>query len=350
MLEIVSVVIMFTPFILLMLFANLAQRAQIQSGELNAGQGWSITAHVLLAISFALMLLGGLILVLIGTLFGSAQPGEIPNLSVEESRVMIQFSLQAAPFGLSIAIPALVGLLLQIPPIRRVLSKPLPLEPTNPVHTFALLISVFIWMYFFSTLAIGLESLVQMEGIDQSTTIPALWAQQLTFFALALIGVGWLTRRNWRQAFERLGLVLPSGKQWVFGVLAGFGLVIFAHVISYLGEWIGFPIDPTVDQLTEQLLGPLFGSVLGILTLGLAAALGEETLFRGAMQPRFGLLLTTVLFTIVHSNYGLTLSTVVIFFVGLALGLIRMRHNTSTAMIVHATYNMSLGLLAYLAS
>jgi len=84
------------------------------------------------------------------------------------------------------------------------------------------------------------------------------------------------------------------------------------------------------------------------LTLGLAAALGEETIFRGALQPRFGLILTSLLFAIVHSNYGLSISTLVVFLLGIVLGLVRIRHNTSTSMIVHAIYNITLGLLAYL--
>jgi hypothetical protein len=96
------------------------------------------------------------------------------------------------------------------------------------------------------------------------------------------------------------------------------------------------------------MIGPLTQSGFGILTLGLAAALGEETVFRGAMQPRFGLLLTSILFALLHSTYGLTLSTLLVFIVGLVLGLLRLRYNTTTAMITHAVYNISLGVIAYL--
>ena len=103
-----------------------------------------------------------------------------------------------------------------------------------------------------------------------------------------------------------------------------------------------------MERLTEELLGSLFTSPLGIITLGIAAALGEEPLFRGAVQPRFGLLLTALLFAVLHSNYGITLSTLIVFILGLVLGWLRIRYNTSTAMITHAVYNMSLGLLAYL--
>ncbi len=123
-------------------------------------------------------------------------------------------------------------------------------------------------------------------------------------------------------------------------------LVAFAFSMEYVAGFIGVSADPEVEELTKQLLGSLFTTVPGILTLGLAAALGEETVFRGALQPRFGLLITSILFALMHSNYGFSLSTLVVFLVGLALGVVRLRFNTSTSMVVHATYNITLGVLA----
>ncbi|PTM56774.1 CPBP family intramembrane glutamic endopeptidase [Desmospora activa] len=344
LLEIISVIMMLLPMLLLLLFANLAQRGREQNPEGNGGLGWTITTHILVAISFSLLFIVGAVLTLFGLLTGSASNGDLAGMS----GVTANFIESMVPIGLGLTIPALIGILLQIPIIRRGLMKPLPLDPSNAVHTFALVATMIIWINFFITMAIGLEALTNTDGA-QKNIIPSLWTQQITFFIIALIGVGWLTRRNWREVCQRLGLVRPSGVQWVLGIVMGFGLVVFANVLSYVATWLGFPLDPNVEQLTDQLLSPLFGSVLGILTLGLSAALGEEALFRGAMQPRFGLLLTSVLFAFVHSNYGLSLSTLVVFCVGLALGLIRMRHNTSTAMIVHATYNMTLGVLASMA-
>ena len=69
---------------------------------------------------------------------------------------------------------------------------------------------------------------------------------------------------------------------------------------------MGWGLDEDVQRLTEVLIGPLLGSIPGILTLGLAAGIGEETLFRGALQPRFGLLITSLLFALLHSQYGIT--------------------------------------------
>jgi membrane protease YdiL (CAAX protease family) len=68
------------------------------------------------------------------------------------------------------------------------------------------------------------------------------------------------------------------------------------------------------------------------------------------MQPRFSLPLTALLFALVHNNYGLSFATVVVLVLGLVLGVERIRYNTTTAIITHATYNSLLGVLAYLAA
>ena len=99
--------------------------------------------------------------------------------------------------------------------------------------------------------------------------------------------------------------------------------------------------DTTRAALPYRGRGPWF-------LLGLAAALGEESIFRGAVQPKLGLLLTALLFALLHSQYGLSFSTVAVFGVGLILGVLRLRANTSTTMITHAVYNISLGLISYL--
>jgi uncharacterized protein len=155
-------------------------------------------------------------------------------------------------------------------------------------------------------------------------------------------------RRDWGASLQRLGIVRPTGRQVLLGVGLALLLVPLVLLIEYVASWVGVSADADVERLSEQLLGPLFRSPFGIFTVGAAAALGEETLLRGALQPRFGLLLTTILFALLHSNYGISLSTLVVFLLGLVLGIVRMRANTTTAMIIHAVYNATLGLLAYL--
>ena len=147
---------------------------------------------------------------------------------------------------------------------------------------------------------------------------------------------------------QRLGLVVPTLGNVVLGIVLGLGMVPVVMGVEQLSAQFNIGSDPGVQKLTEQLLGPLFTTPFGIITLGASAALGEETLFRGAVQPRFGFILTALLFALVHSNYGISMSTLIVFLLGLVLGVVRMRVNTTTTMIIHMVYNMSLGLLAYL--
>ena len=115
----------------------------------------------------------------------------------------------------------------------------------------------------------------------------------------------------------------------------------------WLQSIIGSTHQQETEQLTEQLLGPLFTSGLGVFTLGMAAAIGEEPIFRGALVPRFGIVLSAILFAFVHANYGFSISTLIVFLLGLALGWLRKKYSTTFTMIVHAAYNMTLGFLVY---
>jgi membrane protease YdiL (CAAX protease family) len=203
------------------------------------------------------------------------------------------------------------------------------------------------------TLGIGIGNFADMMAQNESmeaNTMGALWAQQLLTALLALVGVGWLTRRTWPQVAERLALVVPSGREWLIAIGVGLGMVPLVLLVEALASTVGLGADADVERLSEQLLGSLFTTPLGILTIGLSAGLGEETLFRGALQPRFGIIVTSVVFALVHSQYGITLSTVIVLILGFLLGWLRIRYNTSTAMITHAVYNMTLGLIAYLST
>ncbi len=179
-------------------------------------------------------------------------------------------------------------------------------------------------------------------------TVPMLWGQDILLFVIGVIGVGWLSRRNLGHVLQRLGICVPSLRQMAVGVGYGLVLIPVSVGIQVAAGALHVPQDATVQKLTQLLVGPLTQSALGVITLGVAAALGEETVFRGALQPRFGLVFTAILFALLHQQYSLSLSTLVVLILGLVLGFIRDRTNTSTSMIVHAVFNSTQGLLALL--
>ena len=74
-------------------------------------------------------------------------------------------------------------------------------------------------------------------------------------------------------------------------------------------------------------------------SLSLTAAVSEEILFRGALQPVFGLPLTTVFFVTFHDQYTLSPAMLIVLSVGLGLALLRRYQSTTSAIIAHFIYN-----------
>jgi membrane protease YdiL (CAAX protease family) len=83
---------------------------------------------------------------------------------------------------------------------------------------------------------------------------------------------------------------------------------------------------------------------MGIAALALAPGICEEIMFRGALQPRLGIIATALLFTCIHTQYGLSLDALSVFVIAVGLGLIRKFTNTTTSVITHTTYNFIVGL------
>ncbi|NJN55548.1 MAG: CPBP family intramembrane metalloprotease, partial [Anaerolineae bacterium] len=103
-----------------------------------------------------------------------------------------------------------------------------------------------------------------------------------------------------------------------------------------------------INELNIQLQGGL-DSVWEWLVLALAAGISEEILFRGALQPVLGKWVTAVLFALVHVQYGLfTPATLALLIIGLALGHLRQRHNTTLVIFVHVGYDFLLGMISLL--
>ncbi|WP_187820564.1 CPBP family intramembrane glutamic endopeptidase [Pasteuria penetrans] len=118
---------------------------------------------------------------------------------------------------------------------------------------------------------------------------------KLSYVLLAILAVGGGSTRNGRETLIRLGLHRQPTKKgilWVAlfkGVCVGFMLTI-AHFFLETGESGFFPLPP------------LGWSTL--ILLAIAPAIGEELFFRGAFQPRVGIWITSILFTMAHSHYG----------------------------------------------
>jgi len=76
------------------------------------------------------------------------------------------------------------------------------------------------------------------------------------------------------------------------------------------------------------------------LLISLSAGVVEETFFRGFLQPRVGILLSTLLFVLAHFSYGQPLMLVGIGTLSLIYAfLVRWRQNIWPAIAAHALFD-----------
>jgi membrane protease YdiL (CAAX protease family) len=169
-----------------------------------------------------------------------------------------------------------------------------------------------------------------------------VWTVPATIFA-----VGFGLKRNLREALARLGLVRPSVRQVITAVaialfLAG-DVQLLGVGIAWLWKALGWPETDTAafGQLLSFAINPL-----GAVVIGVVAGLGEELAVRGVLQPRLGLILSNLFFVSLHALQYSWDALLVVFAVGIVCGVVRNRSNTTTAAIVHGTYNFTLIMLA----
>jgi hypothetical protein len=159
----------------------------------------------------------------------------------------------------------------------------------------------------------------------------------LGYILLSLAAVGFLVRRNLPDTLERLGVRPLRGADYLIiplGVLLLFALNIALENVQriwFTDLWLS-------DQRATQMIASGLG-ISQVIMLGLSAGIGEEVTLRGALQPRLGLVLTSLLFAALHIQYS-WFGMVVIFAFGLALGMIRIRTSTTVVMAIHTLYDM----------
>ncbi len=244
----------------------------------------------------------------------------------------------------------LVGLwsvLICIRPLRKILARLIPIDPASPVHTLALVLAGYLVGNTLITL--GLDILTDIAQTELDVSISDIFLQQLAFVIVAFLGSGWATRRNLTQIRERLGLERPTIEHLLWGIGTIVLLIGIQWTIGILWALAEPEQAAELTELNELLLGNV-DTVGEWFVLAVATGVGEEILFRGAVQPVFGLVTTSLLFAIVHVQYGLTPITAAVFIIGLILGILRRKTNTTTVIFVHFSYNFILGLFALLAT
>ena len=174
---------------------------------------------------------------------------------------------------------------------------------------------------------------------------------QLPFLVVALCGVGLGVRRNPREVLARLGYGPLTLSQ--LGIVALF--VVGTLLLSFAADALFATLQPDLYEQVGEVSDGLFSpeglspisAILFALLIGVGAGVGEETLFRGAVQPALGITLTSILFASMHVQYGPSLLLGYLFILSVGLGLLRRHINTTASFAAHAGYNTSGVLLAY---
>ncbi len=293
---------------------------------------------LLFALNLPLLLVGLSLLAIPTDIFQELLQGQ-------QQQILTGESLKAmAPAILFIA---LWGMVTTLMPVQRLLARLIPIQPGSPIHTLALVFSGYLMGNSALTLSQG-----GIEGLAETaepTSLAFFAFSELLFAVTGFLGVGWLIRRKGQKLLIRLGLERPTPRQ----LLSGVGWIIVLVILQIIAGILWTTFNPeqaaALENINSALLGD-FDTVWEWLILALAAGIGEEILFRGAIQPIFGLWFTSFIFAVIHVQYGFTPVTVFIIFLAVILGIIRRRTNTTVAIFVHAGYNFVLGLLALLAT
>jgi uncharacterized protein len=245
---------------------------------------------------------------------------------------------QPVALGASIMATGLVAATLAYWPVRERLARVLPIDPDNPVHAYALVLAV---VFFGSQLSIiAFTDTLAVDQTSPPVAIADIVASEVPFLVLALAGVGLYTRRNFAGAALRLGVTRPTWRQVAIALAAAGAFFAFIQGVDHLGHVFTPQVASQVSNTTVHMYAGILGDPLGVAALALLPGICEEILFRGALQPRIGLIATAALFTSIHTQYGLSFDTLSILVVAVGLGLIRKYTNTTASGICHVTYNL----------
>ncbi len=240
--------------------------------------------------------------------------------------------------------------------VERVISVASPggssrFDSRQPVHRLALLLLIFALalLYWTASAEDGPQALFAAYATTEGALLN-LFTDTTVYILLALLGVGWLVRRDWRQTVQRLGLRFPTGMDMLAGI--ALGCVLYLAVALFTLLWQSMASASSFASQTaaaRQIFDSFSSSLFSGALLALLAALGEEILFRGALQPVFGIVIVSLFFTAIHLQYAFSPAAVIVFAVALAFGLLRACLSATAAIIAHFVYNMIPFLFASLA-
>ena len=267
------------------------------------------------------------------------------TMQIDQTSGLLAFVLTLVGVGLGLGV-------LASPKVRQIISRIVgaagSYEPDSAIHTTAVILCIALVVATLTDYALaggqsGLAENIESRGVSTSEQ----FFQGVIFIAAAFLGIGFAIRRAGSASLERLGLRLPTRDDRRSGIYAGLVLFVISIVYAMLWEAISPQAFQEQTQAAEQLARSI-DTLPGIFALTVSAAFSEEILIRGALQPVFGIGLSSGFFVLLHTQYLGTPTMVWLFTVSVIFGLIRRRYSTSAAIIAHLVYNAVPLILNYL--
>lgn len=236
-----------------------------------------------------------------------------------------------------------LGLALSLPLVkafRRLVAMVTPMDPSSTIDMMGLGVILALMTYFGWAITLDTDP----DDLTSAVTVASQVINVAFFILVAYVAVGTNIYRNGSEATSRLGIRWPTLPDLAVGVAA----VIPAFMLSLVGSLLTLYFQPDVfedlgDTMEEMSSGTEV-TLVSVLIFA-SAGLGEEILFRGAIQPRFGIVLTSAFWALVHTQYQFSFVVLGLFLVGLLFGLMRKYVSTTSAIIAHALYNAAVVLL-----
>lgn len=197
-------------------------------------------------------------------------------------------------------------------------------DPPDPVQKATVLIHPPVWY-----------AAVRMEGSPPTPDTPTLVGGALAFYVvLALVAVGVINLQGLSLLQHAVGDGSTTLRDTVAGAAAGLAVVLITRL-----AWDWPPLVRLNRELREALGSP---GPAAVAALAIMSSVGEELLFRGALQPLLGFWITAIGFGLLHGGTGprFRLWVGFAFLAGLMLGgLTLWTGNLVAATMCHLTVN-----------
>lgn len=254
---------------------------------------------------------------------------------------LVTFAIFAVPFGLL------------LPGVRKKTARIIPIDPSSFLHALGLFIitEITLLMLFPLVVTNGVPPFALNLLNDGDTTAVMTFAEIFSsetyslFWILlgSFLAVGLYSHRSFPEACSRLGLTRPTLRTVTLGLGTGLLFCLLFTVIDsgIIQVFTQLHLPVTDEQMYHQLFADYL-SPPAALVGSISAGLGEETAVRGVLQPRYGILASSLLFAALHAFQYSWDGVLSCLLAGIAFGVLRNFTSTTTSALSHGTYDFTL--------